>query len=583
MSLNLFEELKKLFEHASDRRRTQFFILLLVMVMGAFVELINLGLVVPFVGLLISSDSALNYSIARIVLQLALRFNETNPILPMALAFGCFTLLSGALRVVQLRLGLNLAFSFGEELSSKIYRRVLEQNYISHFSKNSSEIVGSIIGHINQIISWVLQPILALLGSTFVFSATGLSLFLIDKWYAFVSILIFVSIYCGIVLLFRKKTLKNSEIIDRSQIQLVKCLQEGFASFRDILLTKSQGEFAKVFNEVDAQLRRASSDSIFLGSIPRIIIETLSICALAGIACFIGLQEIHTGATVQILAAMALGAQRALPALQQMYSSWILISGSASTLRTVNNLLGSPSNFYVTPETQPTRLDFKRNVWLRNIAFSYNPESRLFEDVDLKIIAGQTVLITGPSGSGKSTLLDILAGLLPPKRGKILVDELPLKMEDTFKWQALIAYVPQSIFLLDASIEENISLGTSRSQIDQKRLLRSAQIARVMDFVDSQRGGIHTLCGERGIRLSGGQRQRIGIARALYRQPSILILDEATNSIEPNMEELILKEIRAEFKNLTVLVVAHRRTNLKFFDSIYELVDGRLETIKNIN
>lgn len=563
----LLPELKTLFRHAQANRRKRFYFLLFVMVAVALVEAINLGLILPFVGLLLSREQTFN----------TFALGSANPMLTMALAFSFVTIVAGALRALQLHLSVRLAFDFGSDLSAQIYRHVLNQPYAAHLSRSSSEIVSGILGHVNQVISWVLQPMLTLFSSLVLFIAIVLGLIWIGKMYALLSVLAFVCVYGAIIFAFRKKLRKNSEIIDKAQTQLVQSLQEGIGSLRDIILTRTQKRFSDIFAAADRPLRAASSDSLFWGGIPRIFVETIGICIIVAVAYLLDGSIEDSTVMIQIIATITLGAQRALPALQQIYSSWTSIAGSESTLRTVNRLLGSSmENFEVHSNDTLQKIDFDHSAEVKELSFAYNSQRSILKNLNFKMVPGEKVVIFGSSGSGKSTLLDVFMGLLPPSNGTIEIDGVVLSSKSLQNWQSLIAHVPQSIFLLDASISNNIAFGISNESIEEARILECARLAGVSDFIQAARGGLESVCGERGIRLSGGQRQRIGIARALYRQPSILILDEATNSIEPQMEEMILQNIKKEFPRLTIIMVTHRQTNFSFFDRIYELSDGRL-------
>lgn len=180
------------------------------------------------------------------------------------------------------------------------------------------------------------------------------------------------------------------------------------------------------------------------------------------------------------------------------------------------------------------------------------------------------------TGSGKSTTLDLLMGLLDPTQGQLLVDGQPLNGECMRTWQRTIAHVPQSVFLADASIAENIALGIPADAIDMGRVQEAARQAQIAEFIESSDEGYNAFVGERGVRLSGGQRQRIGIARALYKKATVLIFDEATSALDNITERSVMEAVQRLSRDLTVLLIAHRITTIQACDIIFELRDGRV-------
>ena len=230
-----------------------------------------------------------------------------------------------------------------------------------------------------------------------------------------------------------------------------------------------------------------------------------------------------------------------------------------------------------TREPLPRPLEVRESVCFDEVSFRYSPEGPLvLEDVSLRIPRGATVGIVGSTGSGKSTALDLLMGLLEPTSGSVLVDGLSITEKRRRSWQRNVAHVPQTIFLADASLAENIAFGVPADEVDMNRVQDSASRAAIADFIEGHADGYDARVGERGIRLSGGQRQRIGIARALYKRASVLVLDEATSALDHATERLAINSIERYGDELTVIVVAHRLTTVERCDVIYQFDGGRL-------
>jgi ATP-binding cassette subfamily B protein len=277
-----------------------------------------------------------------------------------------------------------------------------------------------------------------------------------------------------------------------------------------------------------------------------------------------------------MLGALAIGAQRLLPLVQHVYTSWSLLSGNSAALRDVLELLALP---IAEPPavTAGNQAPFQSAITFDNVSFRYpSAERDAVRNLSLEILKGQHVGITGRSGSGKSTVVDLLMGLLEPTAGSLVIDGL--RLDDGLRpaWQAQVAHVPQSIFLMDDTIAANIALGGSEDELEMGRIRAAAKLASIDDFVQNLPNGYNSTVGERGIMLSGGQRQRIGIARALYKNAGVLVLDEATSALDEKTEAEIMKAIGSLPGALTVFVVAHRASTLRLCDRLIEIDDGIL-------
>jgi ATP-binding cassette subfamily B protein len=323
-------------------------------------------------------------------------------------------------------------------------------------------------------------------------------------------------------------------------------------------------------------LRRAQGNNIFIQQSPRPLIEAFGMTLIAALAFGLSRRAGGIAAALPVLVALALGAQRLLPALQQAYTSWASIIGSQAVLADTIDLLEQPLPPHVL-EQPPEPLALKQSIQLAGLRFRYGPDDPwAIEDLDLVIPRGARVGIVGATGGGKSTATDLLMGLLTPTQGEVRVDGEALTGDRVRAWQRTLAHVPQSIYLADASLAENIAFGVAPGNIDMERVRRAAQKAQLAELVESRPRGYDEIVGERGVSLSGGQRQRIGIARALYKQASVLILDEATSALDNLTEQSVLDSIEALDRELTILIIAHRFSTVRRCDTIVQLERGRL-------
>jgi ATP-binding cassette subfamily B protein len=277
-----------------------------------------------------------------------------------------------------------------------------------------------------------------------------------------------------------------------------------------------------------------------------------------------------------MLGALALGAQRLLPALQQAYGAWATIVGSQASLADAIDLLEQPIRAEML-QSAPEPMQFREAIRFKGVNFRYTEDGPwVVRNLDFIIPKGSRIGLVGATGSGKSTTLDILMGLLTPTEGQLLIDGYSLDGDLMRAWRRTIAHVPQSIYLSDASFIENIAFGIPLEQIDFERVKLAAKQAQIADFIESCPQGYRTPVGERGMRLSGGQRQRVGIARALYKQASVLVFDEATSALDNATESSLMESIEALNRDLTILLVAHRLTTVRQCDVVVEIKDGSI-------
>ncbi|NTW88909.1 MAG: ABC transporter ATP-binding protein, partial [Desulfobulbaceae bacterium] len=386
-------------------------------------------------------------------------------------------------------------------------------------------------------------------------------------------------LYGLIILVTRKNLLANSQRISFESTRVIKSLQEGLGGIRDVLIDGSQAVYCQIYRNSDLPMRRAQGNNLFVSSSPRYALEALGMMLIAVLAYVLARQPDGIAKAIPVLGALALGAQRMLPILQQAYGSWSSIQGYQASLKDALVLLDQPLPDYVDQPAAKT-LPFRQKIGLNNLSFRYTEQTPwVLNNFDLTVRKGSRIGFIGVTGSGKSTLLDIVMGLLKPTEGSLEIDDQKVTTENNRAWQAHIAHVPQAIYLADSTIEENIAFGVPKGKIDQNRVKQAAQKAQIAEIIESWPKKYQTYVGERGIRLSGGQRQRIGIARALYKQADVIIFDEATSALDNETEQAVMQAIESLGNDLTVLIIAHRLTTLKNCTQIVELADGGIKRI----
>ncbi|HSY08584.1 MAG TPA: ABC transporter ATP-binding protein [Steroidobacteraceae bacterium] len=547
-----------------------------LMVLSAFAEVVSLGAVLPFLGILTAPQAVFKY---RLVARIAHAAGITAPqqlLLPLTIAFAAIALIAGAIRMLLLWVSTRFTFAAGADLSIEVYRRTLYQPYRVHVARNSSEVISGITNKVGGTVLGVLLPFMTLISSMMLLVAIPVALIAINPIVALVATLGFGASYAVITWLSRRHLRSNSERIANEQTEVIKAIQEGLGGIRDVLLDGTQPVFCDVYRRADQLLRRAQGDNVFIGQSPRYAMEALGMILIAALAYGLSRQDQVVASALPVLGALALGAQRLLPALQQAFGAWASIAGSQAYLADTITLIDQPLPAEML-QAAPAPLPFCEAIQFRAVRFRYTePGPWVLDGLDLIIPKGARVGLVGGTGSGKSTTLDLLMGLLLPTEGEVIVDGESLVGRRIRTWQRTIAHVPQSIYLADTTMTQNIAFGVPREAIDMQRVRQAAQQAQIAEFIESGPRGYDALVGERGIRLSGGQRQRIGIARALYKRASVLVLDEATSALDNATERSVMDAIEGLHRDLTILIIAHRLTTVRRCDTIVELQHGRV-------
>lgn len=573
-SATIAKLIRRLWPHLSRRRKYQLGMVTVLMFVSALTEVISLGAVIPFLGVLSNPGPVFEHpAISYMALFLGITSAE-QLILPITVFFAAAVLMAGAVRILQVWVESRYAHAVGHDLSTAAYSFTLYQPYKKHIERNSSEVISG-VSKVDGLIQFLLQ----ILGIASAFVKTVfvvLALIVIDPMVAILAFSSFAIIYTLVAWLTRQVLGHNSVIIARVQTLRLKTLQEGLGGIRDVLLGGYQSTYTDIYRKADLSYRRADALNLFIALSPRYAVEALGMSLIAFLAYGVSRQPGGIVEVIPIMGALVLGAQRLLPALQQIYAYSTAIAGSRASLVDALDLLDQPMHKNVS--LLPLRpLDFERDIRFDSVGFSYNHEGPLVLDgFNLTIPRGVRIGFVGSTGSGKSTTMDLLMGLLTPTTGRILVDGEPLDEKNVRAWQGIIAHVPQSIFLTDATLAENIAFGEPPETIDINRVKEAAQQAYVAEFIESSPKGYNTVVGERGVRLSGGQRQRIGIARALYKRATVLTFDEATSALDNATEREVMDAIEKLDRSLTIIIIAHRLTTVRHCEIIVELAQGRV-------
>jgi ABC-type multidrug transport system fused ATPase/permease subunit len=567
---NILSGLKFLFFQLSKRRKIQLIFVLVLSIISALFEVVSISALIPFMQIITSENTSPNGVLFSSILNSFRDSTGDKFAFYITLMFVILSLSSGLFRFCLLWIQTHVSHSIGAELSISIYSKFLNQPYSTHIESNSSDIISSISVKVDRLVRESLVSALLVMSSVSMTTAIITFLFYIEPIVALGSFGTFGLLYIIILITTRNKLKNSSRDINYYQNTVFKLLQEGLGGIKDIIINRAQDTFVNEYRKADIPLRNAHANIAIIGGAPRFVLEAVGFTAFAIIAFLLSNSE-SSVRTTSILALFAVSALRVIPLLQQIYTCLTSIIGSRSILFDVNKYLSL--SIYV-PQNKK-QLKFENHIKFDNVTFRYTgSSSNIIDKLSIDIKKASRVGVIGSTGSGKSTFINIMMGLLTPTNGCILIDDQIIDKDSVFSWREKIAYVPQDIFLCDASIIENIALGIPKEQIDMESIIESAKFAAIYEDILSWSSGLDTRVGERGINLSGGQKQRIGIARALYRNPDILILDEATSALDLNTENQIISALESVNKKMTIIMIAHRLDTLRNCSLIIKIVNG---------
>ena len=558
------------------KRQRELVAAMALMSVSGLSELITMVLLVPFL-VALSGPEKLMRMAGMSLLASALNADQPQQLLvPLTLIVSASALLGALLRSIALWNNSRLAAGIGHDLSVTTYASILQAEHSFLLERNSSELIGA-IESIDEFVIAVFRPILQMLSSLMIASVVGLALILINPALAVILALIASVIYLITAKVTSERLHQVNSRLAELQSTRIRLQQESMAGIRHIRISRSADHFIDRYSAADRSYRLDEASSSFYSIVPRYAIEGFGIVLLCGVA-FLLFAFRGAAYAIPAIGVLTLATQRFLPAVQEAYSMFSLARSHRYSLYQILAILDASgfagqilSSQKITQGNGTTLTPFWKEVRFENVSFSYPNGHCIFDGINLSIRKGDRLAIVGATGSGKTTLTDLLLGFALPSQGMIWIDDQPLTDATTdhrTSWQAQIAYVPQHVYLSDASVLENIAFGEVPGAIDLDRINWACKAACIADFIDLLPDGLQTKVGECGSRLSGGQRQRIGIARGLYQNKAILILDEPTNSLDGETEKAIINSLSRLPREMSIILVTHSLSLANSFDVI---------------
>jgi ABC-type multidrug transport system fused ATPase/permease subunit len=459
-----------------------------------------------------------------------------------------------------------------QQLSSMLFRSFLRRPYTFHLQRNSSELLNTVQQEVGMTLG-IVTSTTGLLKEILLGGSVAVLMFITEPVAAASTlvILIFGSIFYTKVT--KPRIAYFGQQRQKIQAPLMRYLLQGFGGVKDIQVLGRSDDFSTQFEQQNLVVQDASLRYSLIRQIGPMWTELLAMSGLTVVVWVMVWQGRAPDRIIPLLGLFVIATWRFVPSINNVIS---LVNGLAYSKPAVESLYNEFEYIKKQNEIVKTQAVFTDKIEMRNLTFSYaNTLAPSLRDVNIVVHKGETVGFIGPSGAGKSTLVDVILGLLPPSSGELLVDDINMH-EQNIEWQSTIGYVAQAIYLTDDTIRRNVAFGIAENEIDDVALERALKSAQLWEFVQGLPDKTHSIVGERGIRVSGGQRQRIGIARALYHEPQVLVLDEATSSLDIETETEVMSAIRALQGFKTILIVAHRLSTVQHCDRVYKIEDATI-------
>lgn len=577
----MFSTINKMLNILSPREKVYLYLIIVGSMILAVVEIAGIASIMPFMAVVadysvIDSNKNINFVYRFVGIE-----SKENFLIFLGSVVLIFLVLSNLFKALMVWATLVYDNRLNSKLSQRLILQYIEKPYVFFLNRNTSELGKNILSEVRTVIAGVLSPGVKIISSSIIVFFILAMLFAVNPIIAISIFLIFGGSYACIYYFVRLRL----KVIGENQIfannMKFKIASEALSGIKDIKVLGKEKYFIKNYSHY---ADNHSKNNVIAGSISQLPKQFLEIVSFGGILLIV-LYFLKTGQSasqmVPLLALYAFAGYRLMPALQDIFSSFTTLRYSVPSLEIIHSDLkdcAKRKEISLSSNNNIEPIKLFKNVELRNVGFKYpgamNPA---IDNLNIKIYSNTTVGIVGTTGSGKTTTVDIILGLLYPTNGYLFIDDIVVNDSNIVQWQLNLGYVPQHIYLMDDTLLRNIAFGIPDSDIDMEAVLRSARIANLAEFVEQELPqGYETIIGERGVRLSGGQRQRIGIARALYRNPSVLVMDEATSALDGITETAVMEAMRRLSGEKTIILIAHRLTTVKDCDVIYQLEQGRL-------
>lgn len=582
----MYDQIIKINKVISLKEKRKLIYLAFVKFISGFTDMIGVASIVPFLAV-VSNDELMHSNKYILDIKSYLNIDDDGIIFLFAIFSILLIVFNQIIRIVSLLFENHTTHNLWLSITTKLFKFYLKRPYTFHISTNSNQLLEKLSIQANSSVAGLIAPLFQILGNVFTFTFLVILLLIADPKVTLILLFIIGLFYLLFFSKLKKKIAVYGEFGPEFSAKTFKLSDQAFRSIKDIKVKNNYRYYIEIFNKLATRYARNSINFQFLINFPRSAMELfIYILGFAIIIYFLFFEIQQFKEIIVILGIYALALQKLLPATQNIFHQISQIKYYKHSFDKIYNdlKLAFKSEENVNEIENQTSYDkekiFLDKINFKNIKFVYPGSKKIALTIkDLQIEKNKTYGVVGSTGSGKSTFIDILIGLLSPLEGEIKIDDINRDNFNLKNWTDKIGYVPQFAFMADDTIAKNIALGLDEKNFDLEKIRKVSNICRISDFIESELPNkYNTHIGEDGVRLSGGQRQRISIARALYNDPSIVILDESTNSLDFNTEKLILNNLLNQ-KNLTVIIISHRVSTLKSCDKIILLESGNIYAV----
>lgn len=471
-------------------------------------------------------------------------------------------------------------------LSSELFTGYMRLPYAFHIERDASSLSRVLAGDVESALGGFLACLLLVVGKTLSGAILVTLIVLVNPLVALGSVIVLGGAYMIVYRMIRAKQAELGTRMVHASTVLGRTMTEGLAGVKELRILGREMTASEQYGDLMKTLADTNTANVVATAMPRFVIEIFAYAGIVAVTLVLVLKG-DAAAAMPSLALYALAGNRLVPMFQQLFAGAITIKYHTSAVESLEADLKIVRSAEITDMSETLHpMSFKKEIRLEGVGFTYPTANRpALADISLTIPQNQSVGLVGRTGSGKTTLADILLGLYPANRGSILVDDVVLTEANARSWRKRVGYVPQHVFLTNATVSQNIALGVPMDQIDQQAVERAARMAQAEEFIAQLPYGYDTVVGERGVKLSGGQRQRLGIARALYHDPDVLVFDEATSALDGMTEDAVMQAVQSLSSERTMILIAHRLRTIQACDRIVMLdaghvvADGNYDTL----
>lgn len=579
--MGLLKSIKKINIILSKHQQIRVAQLIIIMILGGFMEMMSVSLIIPFMDAIVNPSKVMDNKYIKPICRLLSIEDSKFLLIYLALLLAFVYIIKNVYLMFQMTIQNRFTLRNMLAMQQKILHGILLRPYEYFLEAQSGEIMrvlnDDVVGAFNM-----LSSVLSLFSELIVSGLLIITIFVISPIVT-ISIAVLFAIMLAIIMFFIRPILIKASIAQQqARAKTNLWILQAIQGIKELKITNTNRFFEENYKKNGDIYVKCMFTYQILSVMPRFLIEAVAMASFFIVIAILIASGVEFSKIIPVVSGVAMAAMRILPSINRISSNYSGISYSEPMLDKLINHLEESCNYENEIEKEKystNKIEYKERLTFSNITYRYPTGNKdVLSGASFTVKKNQSIGIIGASGSGKSTAVDIILGLLQPSKGNVFIDDVSI-YDNMNSWLTQVGYIPQSIFLLDGTIRDNVAFGVEPNNVDDSRVWQSLKEAALFEFVDNLPDGLNTELGERGVRLSGGQRQRIGIARALYNNPDMLVFDEATSALDNDTEQAIMDSIDTLQGNKTLIIIAHRLSTIMNCDVIFKVEGGKISEI----